>query len=127
MHTDPIADLLTRIRNGLGATKDTVIVPSSKIKKAICEVMLARKFISGVDVVTENNKEMLVITLSYDNRPDILKRISKPGQRIYIKADSVKPVRQGFGVGIYSTSRGILSDKDVRKNKLGGEYLCEII
>ena len=127
MHTDPIADLLTRIRNGLGANRDTVVMPSSKIKKAICDILLVHHFIKGFEVETENNMETLTVTLSYDNPPSVLKRVSKPGQRIYIKASDVKSVRQGMGVGIYSTSKGVLTDKDARKNKLGGEYLCEII
>lgn len=136
--TDPITDLLNRIRNAQAVLKPTVMVPFSRIKYEIAKVLAKQGFIKDVEKKTRKAKRFFEITLQYKNvsgllqkkrtRPKIqgLKRISKPGQRIYINYKAVKPVRAGFGMAIISTSKGIMTDREAKKQKLGGEVLCEI-
>lgn len=127
MFTDPIADLLTRIRNAASAHHETVSVPYSKVKEGILKVMKEKNFIKDYTVEIEEKiglKE-LEITLQ-ENRTLTLKRLSSPGQRLYIKTDKLKSVKSGLGTIIISTSQGIMSDYEARKKKLGGELLCEI-
>ena len=126
MYTDPIADLLTRIRNATKARHTTVTLPHSKIKTQILEVMKSKQFISDFEVFEENKFKMIKIDLN-ENRQDIsLKRVSKPGQRIYIKKAELKPTRSGLGLRILSTSRGVMSDQEAKKQNIGGELLCEL-
>lgn len=127
MTTDPIADLLTRIRNADHAEQSETHVPYSKIKEAMLQVMAKQGFIAGFKV-EKNKNDFKEITISLKKRPTPLhiKRISKPGQRIYIKADKIPAVLSGLGTSILSTPKGIMSGKEARKNKLGGELLCEI-
>ncbi|MEK7528990.1 MAG: 30S ribosomal protein S8 [Patescibacteria group bacterium] len=126
MHTDPISDLLTQIRNALAAQKDAIRLPYSNIKKAICDILVKNKYIGGVSVEEEGVHRYLCIDLTGENPPLELKRMSKPGQRRYVAAPDIRSVRKGLGCGIYSSSQGILTDYDMRKRKIGGEYLCEI-
>lgn len=127
MFTDPISDLLTRLRNASSARRKTLTARSSNLLKSILGVMKAKNFIADFEEVeTENHGKELKITLRTDRDALELKRISKPGQRIYVAANEVKRVRNGFGIGIISTSKGIMCDHDAKEQKVGGEYLCEI-
>jgi len=127
---DPIADMLTSIRNAQAARKETVSVPYSKIKMEIAKVLAKEKFIKEADHKGKKVKKTIDIILNYDslNRPAItsLKRVSKPSRRIYSPSSKIKKVRQGFGFQILSTPRGILSGKEARKEKIGGEVICEV-
>lgn len=126
MNTDPIADYLTRIRNSLMVRKTSTVIPYSKIKEGITKVLVDRKFIESYKVQDSGNFKELEITLkSWIKEPLKLKRISKPGQRIYLKASDIKGVKNGLGVMVISTSKGIMSGEQARKEKLGGEPLCE--
>lgn len=126
MTIDPIADLLTRIRNAMNARKDVVVIPSSNMKKAILEVMKNRKFINDYEVIKEKSFEEIEITVNQDKKSLTLKRVSKPGQRIYVKNSQIKKVNGGLGVAIFSTPKGVMSGEEAQKLKLGGEFLCEI-
>ena len=126
--TDPIADLLTRVRNANTAKHEIVEVPSSTIKKAIVNIMLQEGYIKGVEEYSDGVVPMLRLTLKYGpNKEKVLsglKRISKPGLRVYCKKDEVPKVLNGLGVALISTSKGILPDREARKLGLGGEVLC---
>lgn len=126
MFTDPIADLLTRIRNAYRARKDVVTVPSSKLKIAVLEVLEKRNFIADFEVTKSGNKETIVINLHENKTYITLKRMSKPGQRIYIKSTALKKINGGLGVAIVSTSQGVMSGEEAKKLKLGGELICEV-
>ncbi|KKU77641.1 MAG: 30S ribosomal protein S8 [Candidatus Peregrinibacteria bacterium GW2011_GWA2_47_7] len=126
MLTDPIADLLTQVRNAAKADKEVITLPFSKMKKAVCDILVSRKYLRSVEIIEEDKKSFLTIHIMLENKPRIIKRVSKPGQRIYIKSGQVRPVYQGLGLGIYSTSQGVMTDEEARKKKIGGEYLCEI-
>ena len=128
---DPIADMLTRIRNAQVAKHDTVEMPSSKAKKAIAKILLEEGYIKSVDNINDGVQGVLKITLKYANgkqTPVIagLKRISKPGLRVYAKCEELPKVLGGLGIAIISTSKGLMTDKDARKNELGGEVLAYI-
>ena len=129
--SDPIADMLTRIRNANTAKHDTVSVPSSKMKLAIAEILKKEGFIKGFDIVEENGFNTIVITLKYgaDKNEKIitgLKRISKPGLRVYASSANVPKVFGGLGTAIISTNQGVITDKEARKLGVGGEVLCYI-
>lgn len=125
MTTDPISDLLTRIRNAAQARKEKLTVPFSQIKAAILTVMKSRGFIADFNKIKNDKFEELEISL-HEKNTLTLKRISKPGQRIYVKSQSLGKVNGGLGVAIISTSKGIMSAEQAKKMKLGGELLCEI-
>lgn len=129
--TDPIADMLTRIRNGLNAGHDTVVIPSSKMKVEIAKILKAEGYINNYKVEGDAAKDKTItIELKYgpDGQKVItgLKRISKPGLKVYAKADAVPRVLNGLGVAIISTSKGLMADRDARKNKLGGEVVAYV-
>lgn len=128
--TDPIADLLTRIRNGHIAKHDRVDVPISKLKLAICRILQDQGFIESHAVVDTEPWKLIRVFLKYDaeGTPAItrLTRVSKPGRRVYRGADEVRPVLNGLGVGIISTSQGLLTDDEARRRHVGGEVVCEI-
>lgn len=131
MVVDPIADLLARIRNAALARHDTTRVPASKIKHAIAEILKAEGFVA--DVRKEKNEgtgETLTITLKYTPARSApfqgLRRVSRPGRRVYVRHDQIPRVLSGLGVSILSTSVGLLTDKEARKRKVGGELLCEV-
>lgn len=129
--TDPIADMLTRIRNGLGAGHETVEVPASKMKVEIAKILKAEGYINNYKVEGETAKDKTItIELKYseDGQKVItgLKRISKPGLKVYAKVDAVPRVLNGLGIAIISTSKGLMTDRDARKNKLGGEVVAYI-
>ena len=128
---DPIADMLTRIRNAQVAKHDTVEMPSSKAKKAIAKILLEEGYIKSVDNINDGVQGVLKITLKYVNgkqTPVIagLKRISKPGLRVYAKCEELPKVLGGLGIAIISTSKGLMTDKEARKNAIGGEVLAYI-
>ncbi len=129
MHTDPIADFLTRIRNAQHAHRETVESPSSKVKVKIAKILESEGFVSDVHERTEGAKKIVTMSLKYENsEPKIrsIKRISKPGLRIYRKSNELPRVLSDLGIAIISTSAGIMTNKDARRRKLGGEILCEI-
>jgi len=126
MYTDPIADLLTRIRNGYMSRKDTVTIPYSGTKMDVLEVMKQRHFIEDFKKVTNNKFQEIEVILNPSLGRVNLKRVSKPGQRIYIKAVGMKKINGGMGVAIVSTPKGIMSGEKAKEQNLGGELICEI-
>ncbi len=137
--TDPITDMLNRIRNAQAVLKSTVDVPFSNLKYEIAKILEKKGFIAKVEKKGKKIKRIIEITLKYNGEkvtegegqqklPVIsgLKKISKPGQRIYKKAKEIKPVKGGYGMAIISTPKGLMTDKEARKRKLGGEIICEI-
>ena len=127
--SDPIADMLTRIRNANTAKHDTVDIPASRMKNAIAEILLKEGYISNYQIVKEGNFDTIRITMKYgaDKNEKIitgLKRISKPGLRIYVGKDEIPKVLGGLGIAILSTNQGIITDKEARKLKVGGEVLA---
>ncbi len=130
MLTDPISDMLTRIRNASMVRKSSVDVPRSKVKFAIAKILEKEKCVKSVEEVEVSGRGVLRIGLLYkDNKVShitSLKRISKPGRRVYVKADTLPRVRSGFGFAIVSTPNGLMTNREARKRRLGGEVLCEI-
>ncbi len=129
MHiTDPIADLLTRIRNANSAKHETVDIPSSNMKKAIAKILLDEGYIKGYQVIDDSKQGIIRVTLKYgENKQKVitgLKRVSRPGLRIYAGADELPRVLKGLGIAIVSTSKGIMTDKEARKANIGGEVLA---
>ncbi|MGI5949268.1 30S ribosomal protein S8 [Peptoniphilus sp.] len=130
MMTDPIADMLTRIRNANNARHTSVDIPASNIKKEIGRILLEEGYIKNLDIIEDDKQGMLKIELKYaeDGQRVItgLKRISKPGLRVYVKCDDVPKVLGGLGTAIISTSKGIITDKEARQEGVGGEVICYI-
>jgi small subunit ribosomal protein S8 len=130
MMTDPIADLLTRIRNATGARKATVDVPWSRQKAEIAKVLAAEGYLEGTTIVEEQPRNVLRIALRYDERhvPAItgIKRISRPSLRVYVGVKDIPAVRKGLGVSVLSTPKGMLADRDARREKVGGEVICTV-
>ena len=127
---DPIADMLTRIRNALVAKHDSILVPASNEKKAVAKILLDEGFIKSVDLGEDGVQGAIKIGLKYDaNRKSVitgLKKISKPGLRVYAKSEELPKVLGGLGIAIISTSKGVMTDKEARKNAVGGEVLCYV-
>ena len=127
---DPIADMLTRIRNAQVAKHESVLVPSSNTKKSIAKILLNEGYIKSVDYVEDGHQGSMKITLKYveGKQPVIasLKRISKPGLRVYASCEELPKVLGGLGIAIISTSKGLMTDKEARKNAIGGEVLAYI-
>jgi len=130
MMTDPIADMLTRIRNGNNAKHDSVDIPASNIKKELAQILLNEGFIKGFDVIEDGKQGIIRVELKYGKYNEKvlsgIKRISKPGLRVYVKNDEIPRVLGGLGIAILSTSKGILTDKDARKEGIGGEVICYV-
>jgi len=128
--SDPIADLLTRIRNAIMVHRASVMAPYSKLKSNVLDVLKREGYIKNFEVVQEGSKKNIIVYLKYaDNGAPViseLHRISKPGCRIYNKADQIKPILNGIGVSIITTAQGLLSDRECREKKIGGEVLCEV-
>lgn len=128
--TDPIADMLTRIRNANTSKHKTVDVPASKMKKSIADILVNEGYIKSVEQIDDNKQGILRITLKYDENGNRvisgLKRISKPGLRIYASKEELPEVLNGLGIALISTSKGIKTDKEARKENLGGEVLAYI-
>jgi len=128
--SDPLADMLTRIRNGVAAGFDSVDMPLSKLKVGVAKVLVQEGYIKDYQVLDQGVQGTLKINLKYGPHGEKIitgiRRVSKPGLRQYNKADRILKVMSGLGVSILSTSRGIISDRDARKQKVGGEVLCEV-
>ena len=128
MHiTDPIADMLTRIRNANSARHETVDVPASNMKKSIAQILLDEGYIKSYQVIDDGVQGMIHITLKYNGKDKVitgLRRVSKPGLRVYVGADELPRVLRGLGVAIVSTSRGVMTDKAARAAHVGGEVLA---
>ena len=128
--TDPLADMFTRMRNGSKAKFEKVDIPSSNIKREVAKILKEEGFIKNFKVVTDESKhEVIRISLKYDpNRKEIIhiKRISRPGRRVYVGQDRIPSVMSGLGFSILSTPKGILTDKSARKANVGGEVLCYV-
>lgn len=126
--TDPIADLLTRIRNASSAKHPSVDIPASNLKKAICKILVEEGYVKGVQVIEDNKQGMLRVTLRYqqNGQPVIagLRRVSKPGLRIYTNCEDMPRVMKGLGTAIISTSKGVMTDKAARAAHVGGEVLA---
>jgi small subunit ribosomal protein S8 len=127
---DPIADLLTRIRNGSRASHEKIDIPHSKVKEGVAHVLKDLGFIKNLRVVKDNKQGMMRVYLKYDaeGNPAVkhLKRESRPGLRKYVKAEKIPQVRTGFGVAIISTSQGIMSGEQAKEKRMGGEYICSV-
>ncbi|RKZ20480.1 30S ribosomal protein S8 [bacterium] len=129
MMTDPIADMLTRIRNAIMARKKRVSIPASKLKLAIARILFEEGYIANYEYIEDNKQGIINITLKWvDGESAIsgLERVSKPGRRVYVGWREIPVVKSGFGIAILSTSRGVLSDREAKRKKVGGELLCKI-
>lgn len=130
MYTDPIADMLTRIRNATAVAAADVKVPASKFKKAIAELLVREGYLKSVKQVEVDGKPVLTIGLKYGPRRKSLinhiARVSRPGRRAYFKSKEVPVVRGGLGVAIVSTSQGLMPDREARRTNMGGEVICEV-
>jgi small subunit ribosomal protein S8 len=130
MLTDPIADFLTRIRNANQAYKERVEIPNSRMKRALAEIMKSEGFVRNYDKIEDGKQGVLRLYLKYGpNKQKVLtglKRISKPGLRVYVQKDEVPKVLGGLGIAIISTSQGLMTDKQARQGGLGGEVICYI-
>lgn len=127
--TDPITDMLNQIRNAQAVGKTEVLIPLSKIKNEIATLLSKEGFLGEVKKAMKGKIKALKITLKYDNGVPViagLRRTSKPGQRIYEGFAEIKKVRGGFGISVVSTSKGLMTNKEARKQKLGGEIICQI-
>ena len=128
--TDPISDMITRIRNAQLRTLNTVSIPSSKFRAKILDVLKEEGYISDYKTLTDKkNKIFLLVDLKYHNGSPVIKeikRVSKPGRRIYTRADSIPKIKSGLGIAIVSTSMGIMSDNDARLKNIGGEIICKV-
>ena len=128
MMTDPIADMLTRIRNGLNAKHPEVIIPASRIKKSIAMILKEEGFLANVEIVGEGLKQVIVAALKYTpSKKSVISEISrtsKLGRRVYLGKDEIRSVRHGRGIAILSTSKGVMKNVDAKKHGVGGELLC---
>ena len=128
--TDPIADFLTRLRNAIVARKAKVEVPASKMKKRLADLLREEGFIEAVEEKHDDAQGTIIVTLRWDGQHKSaiqgLRRVSRPGQRIYVNKDEVPRVRSGLGISVLTTSRGIMSDRAARKAGVGGELICEV-
>ena len=127
--SDPIADMLTRIRNALAARKQTVSMPASNLKASIAELLKKEGYISDAKVEGDGVKKLLNLTLRYaegESAIEMIERVSRPGRRVYCNADDMPRVRGGLGVVMVSTSKGLLTDKDARSAGVGGEVICRV-
>ena len=127
--SDVIADMLTRIRNANNAKHETVDVPASNLKKAIADILVAEGFVKGYEIIEDCKQGIIRITLKYKNKQRViqgLKRVSKPGLRVYASKEELPRVLRGLGIAIISTSKGIMTDKEARKANVGGEVLAFI-
>jgi len=128
--TDPIADMLTRIRNGNHAKHESVDIPASNIKKELANILLSEGYIKGFDVIEDGKQGLIRVELKYtDDKGRVItgiKRISKPGLRVYVKQDEIPRVLGGLGIAVLSTSKGIQTGKNAKKQGVGGEVICYV-
>ncbi len=127
---DPLADMLTRIRNGSMVKKVTVDMPFSKVKAGLAEILKDEGYVTGYEVIKDDKQGVLRIELKYDQNGNGvitgLRRVSSPGCRVYVKSDKIPKVMSGLGIGVITTSHGIMSDRQARAKGVGGEFLCEV-
>jgi small subunit ribosomal protein S8 len=130
MMTDPIADMLTRIRNAVRVERPHVDIPLSKVKRGLAEVLKREGYIWDWEEMADKPHNHLRVHLKYGPNGEriirLIRRVSKPGRRIYKGSDGLKPVLGGLGISVLSTSRGVISDREARQRRLGGEVLCEV-
>lgn len=129
VNSDPIADMLTRIRNAVAVRKNEVIMPHSNLKQKVADVLKANNFIDSVEVIGDNGFKTLKISIhNPESNPRIteIERLSKPGRRLYSHASKIPVVKRGRGIVVISTSKGIMSDRDARQAGLGGELICKV-
>lgn len=130
MMTDPIADMLTRVRNGNNARHSSVDIPASNIKRELAQILLDEGYIKGYDVIEDNKQGIIRIEFKYGSNDEKvisgIKRISKPGLKVYVKKDEVPRVLGGLGIAIISSSKGIMTDKTARQEQVGGEVVCYV-
>ena len=130
MMTDPIADMLTRIRNAVRVERPSVEVPASKVKRGLAEVLKREGYIWDYEIIDVPPCPQLRLHLKYGPNGERvirhIRRVSKPGRRVYAGADALQPVLNGLGISILSTSRGVVSDREARQQRVGGEVLCEL-
>ena len=128
--TDPIADLLTRIRNGQQAKHDVITIPASKLKIGVTHLLKQEGYVRAYRCIRDDKQGLIKIALKYDDHGKgvitALNRRSRPGRRYYVKADDVPFTKNGFGIGILSTSKGLMTDRQARTDHVGGEYLCSV-
>ena len=124
--SDPIGDLLTRIRNAQAAGRKQCSAPWSKLKQSLCGLLVREQCLQSAEVAGQAPKHELIITFRTDRSPLSLKRVSTPGRRVYRAVEELRPVENGFGMAILTTSEGLLTDREARAKKIGGELLCEI-
>ncbi len=128
MYTDPIADMLTRIRNATRAGHPELVAPYSKLKESLAQLLFSEGFVAGV-AVRGTDVKLLHIQLKYSDGGSVItgiKRVSKPGQRIYLPVDKLPRTNGGFGITVISTSKGLMPDREARKARLGGEVVCQV-
>jgi len=129
MHSDPIADMLNRMTTAISVQKETVEVPFSNMKYGVAKVLERTGFIKSVKLQKRRGRNVIEIQLQYKDKEPVFrsfKRVSKPGQRMYIPAKEVKSIRGGYGIGIISTSKGLMTNYEARKAEVGGEVICEL-
>lgn len=129
MMTDPIADMLTRIRNALAVKKPEIVLPYSKVKHEIAKILKKEGYLNEVEKVEDRFAQLkLVLSYQKDNKPAIIhiKRISKPGRRVYVSRDKIPYVLNDLGIAVLSTSQGIMTNKQARRARVGGEVICEV-
>ena len=128
--TDPIADMLTRIRNALKAKHETVDIPNSKLKMSMAKILKAEGYIKNFKIISDGRHRQIRIFLAYDEegvpRIDGIKRVSRPSRRVYRGSDEISQVLNGYGIHIVSTSKGLFTDREARKMNVGGEILCSV-
>ncbi len=130
MMTDPIADMLTRIRNGIHAKKEVVEIPFSKLRLGILKILKKEGYVGSITETSDQSKSKILVTLRYDSQKEpvitSLQRVSRPGRRVYVSYQDVKPVLGGMGLSVLSTSKGLMSNGEAKENKIGGELLCTV-
>jgi len=129
MHTDPISDFLTRLRNAQSAFRDSVELPSSRMKYTLAKILEREGFVGAVAERAEGPKKILTVALKYNGREPAIRsisRVSKPGRRVYGKTQDLPRVLSNMGIAIVSTSAGVMTNKEARRRKLGGEIICEV-
>jgi len=127
--TDPIGDMIARIRNGQMRFLENIQMPGSKIRENILKVLKEQGFISNYTVLSDKNKKNITVNLKYDHGSPVIKeikRVSKPGRRIYASANSIPKIQNGLGISIVSTSKGVMTDYEARKQNVGGEIICRV-
>ncbi len=127
--TDPVADMLTRIRNAINVSKNEVLIPHSKLKQAIAKLLVESRFIDSVNTIDGSVGKMLKVTINPEGQNakiTEISRMSKPGRRLYVGVDEIPQIKRGRGIVIVSTSQGLMTDKEARNKRLGGELICKV-